>query len=220
MLAVYLFSFYFYSVIRIINYKRGNLNNVLKAFINFGFDAEIIDNPDKVRSSDAVVLPGVGAFGDAIETMNSTGFSDAVREFIKSGKPFLGICLGLQLLFEESEEFGSNKGLGIVKGKVKRFKNSDLKIPHIGWNQAELVKSSPYFRGVESGAYFYFVHSYYVAPDDKNVILTSTRYGEEFVSSIQFDNVIATQFHIEKSQENGLHIIQNFGELCVNHARS
>jgi glutamine amidotransferase len=119
-------------VISIINYKSGNLNNVLKAFINFGFKAKITSDPDEIKSSDGVVLPGVGAFGDAITIMNETGFSEAVREYIKTGKPFLGICIGLQLLFEESEEFGGHKGLGVFKGKVKRFNGDDLIIPHMG----------------------------------------------------------------------------------------
>ncbi len=205
-------------MIRIINYKRGNLNNVLKAFLNFGFEAEIIDSPDKVSDSYGLVLPGVGAFGDAIKTMNKTGFSRAVKEYIASGKPFLGICLGLQLLFEQSSEFGEHTGLGIFKGKVKKFTVKQNKIPHMGWNQANIKKQSAYLKGIDDNTFFYFVHSYYIEPEDKDIILTTTKYGNEFASSIQSGNVIATQFHIEKSQENGLKIIKNFGEACVNNS--
>ncbi len=220
MLAVIAFYLYNYCVIRIINYKRGNLNNVLKAFLNFGFEAEIIDKPEDVMSSYGLVLPGVGAFGDAMKTMNETGFSTAVKEYIASGKPFLGICLGLQLLFEQSNEFGEYKGLGVFKGVVKKFVSQDLKIPHMGWNQATIKKNSPLLKGIDNKTFFYFVHSYYVEPEDDQIVLTTTNYGQDFVSSVQSENVIATQFHIEKSQENGLKIIKNFGEHCVSNTRN
>jgi glutamine amidotransferase len=204
-------------MIRIINYKRGNLNNVLKAFLNYGFKAEIVDTPDKVHLSDGVVLPGVGAFSDAIKTINETGFADAIKNYVKTGKPFLGICLGLQLLFEESHEFGITKGLGILKGSVKKFEHKDnLKVPHMGWNQIKIKKDTPYFKGVSDNSYFYFVHSYYIDPADKNVILSTTNYGGDFASSVCKDNIVATQFHIEKSQETGLKVIKNFGDICVN----
>ena len=204
-------------MIRIINYKRGNLNNVLKAFLNYGFKAEIVDTPDKVLSSDGVVLPGVGAFYDAIKTITESGFSDAIKDYIKTGKPFLGICLGLQLLFEESHEFGTTKGLGILKGSVKKFVPSgNLKVPHMGWNQIELKKETPYFKGVRDNSYFYFVHSFYVDPEDDDIVLSTTNYGNDFVSSVCKDNIIATQFHIEKSQAIGLRVIKNFGDICAN----
>lgn len=206
-------------MIKIINYKRGNLNNVLKALLNFGFKAEIIDDPESVKNADGLVLPGVGAFADAIKTINETGFSDAIKDYIKTGKPFLGICLGLQLLFTESEEFGENKGLEIFPGKVKKFKLNYLKVPHMGWNQIEIQKQSKFLDNVEDNSFFYFVHSYYIEPEDKSIILTKTNYGIDFVSAIEKDNVVATQFHIEKSQEEGLKIIKNFGEICACNTR-
>jgi len=151
--------------------------------------------------------------------MNETGFSSAVKDYIKSGKPFLGICLGLQLLFEESEEFGEYKGLGILKGKVKKFKYNNLKIPHMGWNQIEILKDSHFTKGIDNGTHFYFVHSYFVYPEDEKIALTNTFYGENFTSSIETDNIVATQFHIEKSQEKGLVMIKNFGEMCACNSR-
>ena len=204
-------------MIQIIDYGRGNLNNVKKAFLSFGYDANIIENPNEIDNAGGLVLPGVGAFGDSMNCLNNQGFSDKIREYINLGKPFLGICLGLQLLFEESDEFGYKKGLGVIKGHVTRF-NIKEKVPHIGWNQVEFKKESLIFNGIPDESYFYFVHSYYAVPEDSSMISATTSYGINFTSAIEYKNIYATQFHPEKSQTLGLQIIKNFGELCVNYS--
>ena len=165
-----------------------------------------------IGNASHVVLPGVGAFGDCMANLDRYGLIDPVRETIQSGKPFLGICLGLQLLFTESEEFGTHKGLGIIPGKVRKFAvDSNLKVPHMGWNQVNFQRSCPLFEGIPDGANWYFVHSYYVDPTDPQVTATTTTYGMKFVSSIWRDNVVACQFHPEKSQSVGVRLIKNFG---------
>ncbi len=204
-------------MIQIIDYGRGNLNNVKKAFNHFGYQAEIIDKPNSIKDASGLVLPGVGAFGDSMTCLNDQGFTDVIKSFVQSGKPLLGICLGLQLLFESSDEFGSQKGLGILKGHVTRFK-TDEKVPHIGWNQIEIKKSTHLLDGILSGSYFYFVHSYYAIPEEESIISTTTDYGLSFTSAIEYKNIFATQFHPEKSQRIGLQIIKNFGEICANHS--
>lgn len=204
-------------MIQIIDYGRGNLNNVYKAFKHFGFDAEIIEDPGHINKASGLVLPGVGAFGDSMECLNERGFSNAIKDFVNTGKPFLGICLGLHLLFEESEEFGKQEGLGILKGKVKRFEISE-KVPHMGWNQIQFKKDSKLYKGIQEGTFFYFVHSYYAIPEDPSIILTQTKYEIDFTSSINSDNIYATQFHPEKSQTLGLEIIKNFGEICAHNS--
>lgn len=206
-------------MIQIIDYGRGNLNNVLKAFLSFGYEAEIIEKADDIDKASGLVLPGVGAFGDSMNCLNEQGFSGKIREYVTYGKPLLGICLGLQLLFTESDEFGYQKGLGLLEGHVTRFKTKD-KIPHIGWNQIELKKKSALFNGIQNSTYFYFVHSYHPVPRDQSIISTTTHYGIDFTSSIEYKNIYATQFHPEKSQKLGLKIIKNFGEICVNHSSS
>ncbi|MDH4129907.1 MAG: imidazole glycerol phosphate synthase subunit HisH [Spirochaetota bacterium] len=206
-------------MIHIIDYGRGNLNNVRKAFLSFGYEAKIIENPNEIDNSQGLVLPGVGAFGDSMNCLNDQGFSDKIREYINLGKPFLGICLGLQLLFEESDEFGYKKGLAVIKGHVTRFKIKD-KVPHIGWNQAEFKKTSCIFTGIPNESYFYFVHSYYAIPEDNSIILATTHYGVDFTSAVEHKNIYATQFHPEKSQTLGLRIIKNFGDICVNYSSS
>ncbi|MDH5682022.1 MAG: imidazole glycerol phosphate synthase subunit HisH, partial [Spirochaetota bacterium] len=185
-------------MILIIDYGRGNLNNVKKAFESFHFDARIIEKPDGIPDATGLVLPGVGAFGDSMSALNEMGFSDKIREFAESGKPLLGICLGLQLLFESSEEFGHQEGLGILKGHVKRF-DIEEKVPHIGWNQAEYRKESRLFEGIPDRSYFYFVHSYYACPEEESVKAASTMYGLDFCSAVEYENIYATQFHPEKS---------------------
>ncbi|HOJ50729.1 MAG TPA: imidazole glycerol phosphate synthase subunit HisH [Spirochaetota bacterium] len=204
-------------MIGIIDYQGGNLNNVKRAFEFFGFNVEIINEPVSLKSLNGLVLPGVGAFSYAMSQLKEKGFVNFIRDFVESGKPFMGICLGIQLLFEKSYEFEKSDGLGIIKGDVVKFKKVS-KIPHIGWNQVFFKKDSKFLKGtVKNSDFFYFVHSYYVVPEDNEVILTTTLYeNEEFVSSIEKDNIFACQFHPEKSQENGLKIIKAFGEFCVN----
>jgi glutamine amidotransferase len=204
-------------MIQIIDYGRGNLNNVRKAFIRFGFEADIIDKPDKIDDAWGLVLPGVGAFADSMACLNERGFSNKIREYTSLGKPFLGICLGLQLLFDYSNEFGDHEGLGLLKGGVHRFSIDD-KVPHMGWNQVSFKKDSALFKNILNDSYFYFVHSYYALPDNSSVVSATTDYSINFTSAIEADNIYATQFHPVKSQGLGLEIIKNFGEICVHNS--
>ncbi len=204
-------------VISIIDYGMGNLRSVQKGFEKIGAQAAVINTPQQVADAEAIVLPGVGAFKNCLENLDSLKLITPILKSIESGKPFLGICLGLQILFTESEEFGSSPGLDIIKGKVVRFKTdktaSDtphLKIPHMGWNSITLKKECPYLTDIQDRTYLYFVHSYYVKPKNNDVIATTTDYGIEFVSSILKDNIFACQFHPEKSQKTGLKILKNF----------
>jgi glutamine amidotransferase len=179
-----------------------------------GHDAVVTSEAKTILNASKVVLPGVGAFPDCMRNLHEYGLIDAVHQSVSSGKPFLGICLGLQLLFTESEEFGISKGLDIIKGRVIRFKMQDstLKIPHMGWNSVSIKRRPPALADVQDGSHFYFVHSFHVVPEDKGVIATTTHYGFEFVSSIWKDNIFAAQFHPEKSQTVGLSILKRFGE--------
>ncbi len=197
-------------MIAIIDYDMGNLRSVQKAFEKVGSSAVITRDPREITSACAVVLPGVGAFAVCMENLQKYRLIEPIHKFVESGKPFFGICLGLQLLFEESVEFGGCKGLGIVKGKVKKFPKGTLKVPHIGWNGAVVEKESPMFKGIENNANFYFVHSYYVEPEEEAIITSRTDYGGMFVSSIGKGNIFATQFHPEKSQDVGLRMLKNF----------
>jgi glutamine amidotransferase len=199
-------------MIAIVDYDMGNLRSVQKGFEKVGASATITRDPSVIATASKLVLPGVGAFGVCMEKLESYRLIEPIKEFIASGKPFLGICLGLQLLFEESDEFGSKKGLSILKGKVLRFPASGLKVPHMGWNSVELQKKSRLMEGIDDGSYFYFVHSYYVEPVN-SVTLGTTGYGETFCSAVEMDNVFATQFHPEKSQKAGLMILENFAKL-------
>ena len=202
-------------MIAIIDYGMGNLRSVQKGFERMGREAVVTRDPKTILDAGKVVLPGVGAFPDCMRNLEEYGLIDAVQKSIASGKPFLGICLGLQLLFSESEEFGISKGLNIVKGRVIRFKGAefkDLKIPHMGWNSASIKRRPPAMADVPDNNYFYFVHSFHVVPEDKGVIATTTNYGIDFVSSIWKDNIFAVQFHPEKSQALGLSILKRFGE--------
>ncbi len=195
----------------IIDYGMGNLRSVQKGFEKVGFEAKLTRNKKEIGRASAIVLPGVGAFKDCMENLEKYGLIEALLRSIEKGKPYLGICLGLQILFSESEEFGWHKGLGLIKGKVIRFKpHPEHKVPHMGWNTIEKEKEISMLRGVESGDFFYFVHSYYVVPEEKQWISTFTRYGNSFVSSISKENLFATQFHPEKSQQKGLRILENF----------
>jgi len=203
-------------MIAIIDYGMGNLRSVQKAFEHVGLEAVVTSDAKTISSASKVVLPGVGAFPDCMRNLGQYGLIDVVRETVESGKPFLGICLGLQLLFSESEEFGISKGLDIIKGRVVRFKGPEfatLKVPHMGWNSIRIKRGAPALFDIPDNCNVYFVHSFYVIPEDTNVIATTTSYGINFVSSIWKDNIFATQFHPEKSQTLGLAILKNFGQM-------
>ena len=201
-------------MIAIIDYDMGNLRSVAKAFEKVGATAAVTRDPKAILNASHVVLPGVGAFKDCMRNLDEYGLIDPIIKSIESGKPFLGICLGLQLLFDESMEFGHHRGLGVVKGKVVRFpEGTGLKVPHMGWNEATKRIDSPLLSGIEDDTFFYFVHSYYAVPEDRSVDLTTTGYGLDFTSSIMKDNIMACQFHPEKSQRVGLKLLKNFSEL-------
>ena len=201
-------------MIAIIDYGAGNLQSVKKAFDFIGAESVITDNPETINACDKILLPGVGSFGDAMNSMNKKGLVETVKQNALSGKPFLGICLGLQLLFEESEESPGVKGLGIFKGKIKKFSyQMGLKIPHIGWNSLEIKQKDTLFKGIPENSYVYFVHSYYLHAEDENEIATVTNYGIDFHSAVGKDNIFATQFHPEKSGDVGLQILRNFASM-------
>ena len=205
-------------MIAIIDYGMGNLRSVQKGFEAVGAKAIVTSDSKKILSARSVVLPGVGAFKACMDNLEKFDLIDTVTQSVQSGKPFLGICLGLQLLFSQAEEFGSVSGLGILKGKVVGFKDAPnsgdpLKIPHMGWNNVEVKPSHPLFDSVPNQSYFYFVHSYYVVPEDRATVATTTNYGIEFVSGIHHENIHAFQFHPEKSQQLGLTVLKNFSQL-------
>jgi len=205
-------------LIAIIDYGMGNLRSVQKGFEAVGAEAIVTSDSKKILSAKSVVLPGVGAFKACMDNLEKFDLIDTVKKSVQSGKPFLGICLGLQLLFSQAEEFGSVSGLGILKGKVVGFKDAPnsgdpLKIPHMGWNNVEVKPSHPLFDSVPNQSYFYFVHSYYVVPEDKAAVATTTNYGIDFVSGIHHENIHAFQFHPEKSQQLGLTVLKNFSRL-------
>ena len=209
-------------MIAIVDYGMGNLRSVQKAIEKVGYKAEITRSPQCIADARAVILPGVGAFKDCMDNLDNFALITPVLKAIESGKPFLGICLGLQLLFSESLEFGRHPGLGVIKGVVKPFSKNMadpdrpgglLKIPHMGWNAVRIMKPVPVLADLKEGAYFYFVHSYYVEPEDRQAVAMLTDYGGEFVSAVAFDNVLATQFHPEKSQQQGLVILRAFAAL-------
>jgi glutamine amidotransferase len=201
-------------MLAIIDYEMGNLRSVQKGFERVGHSATITSDPAVLKDADKIVLPGVGAFRDAIAALRSRKLVEPIRAAIDGGKPFLGICLGLQLLFNTSYEDGEYEGLGIVPGEVVRFQvPREYKVPHMGWNQVRFQRRSPVFDGVVDGSHFYFVHSYYVVPEDASVIATETEYPTAFCSSIWRDNLYAMQFHPEKSQAVGLRVLKNFAEL-------
>ncbi|MFA5164407.1 MAG: imidazole glycerol phosphate synthase subunit HisH [Candidatus Omnitrophota bacterium] len=200
--------------ITVLDYGMGNLRSVSKALEAEGASVIVSDRARDILKADKLVFPGVGAFRDAMSELKSRKLIDPIMEFIDCGKPFLGLCLGLQLLFDRSEEAASCKGLGLVKGKVLKFRSKKLKIPHMGWNQLSGIrKGCPLFRGIPEGSYVYFVHSYYALPEDKASVSAYTDYGVKFASAIWSDNVYATQFHPEKSQALGLKIMRNFVKI-------
>jgi len=206
-------------MIAIIDYGMGNLRSVQKGFEKVGAEAIVTADPKALSEADKVVLPGVGAFRDCMANLEQAGFVEPLLKVIAEGRPFLGICLGLQLLFTESEEFGLHRGLNVIPGRVLRFPEGmraageELKVPHMGWNQISFNKRHQAFEGISEGANVYFVHSYYVKPDDDSIIATETDYGINFCSAICKDNIVATQFHPEKSQDVGLRILKNFAEM-------
>ncbi len=203
-------------MIAIIDYGAGNLQSVKKAFDYIGAESVITNDPKVILSADKILLPGVGSFGDAMDSMQKNGLVETVKECALSGKPFLGICLGLQLLFEESEESPGVKGLGIFKGKIKKFSSDmGLKIPHIGWNSLEIKQKDTLFKDIPENSYVYFVHSYYLHAEDENDIATVTNYGIDFHSAVGKNNIFATQFHPEKSGDVGLQILRNFASMGV-----
>ena len=202
--------------IAILDYGMANLRSVQKGFEHVGVRADIIDTAQQIERADRLVLPGVGAFQDAVATLRQKKFDAPIVEHIAKGKPFLGICLGLQMLFDVGYEDGEHKGLGVLRGTCVRFdvdKTLGLKVPHMGWNQLIVKKPSPILYDLPKDAGVYFVHSYHVVPADESIIATTTDYGRLFVSSIWRDNLMATQFHPEKSQAVGLKILENFAKL-------
>lgn len=203
-------------MIAVIDYGAGNIQSVIKAMNFIGTECLVTDNKEEILSCEGAILPGVGSFEDAMNCMRETGSDKAVYEFVKTGKPFLGICLGLQLLFESSEESPGVDGLGLLKGRVLRIPDDGgkLKIPHMGWNSLDIKKHDGLFRGIEGSPYVYFVHSYYLHAEDRDVVSSNTEYGTLIDASVSSGNIFATQFHPEKSGEVGLSILRNFVSMC------
>lgn len=201
-------------MVAIIDYGAGNLRSVQKAFEYIGHSAEVTSDPSAILAADHVILPGVGAFGDCMTSLKQHQLDGCIYEIVEKGTPFLGICLGLQMLFESSEENPDIHGLGILKGKNVRIPHhGDLKIPHMGWNSLELTKESPLLKDLPENPFVYFVHSYYMQPDEPEIIAATTTYGAELPIALSKDHIYATQFHPEKSGETGLQILKNFASL-------
>ncbi len=201
-------------MIAVIDYGAGNIQSVSKALRHIGADCVVTRDRETVLNADGAVLPGVGSFGDTVNSLNAFGIRDAAVEFINSGKPFLGICLGLQLLFPGSDESPGARGLGIFDGSISRIPmGKGLKIPHMGWNSLSILKPGRLFDGIENGAYVYFVHSYYLNAADKGIVAAQTEYGVTIDAAIEHGNVFATQFHPEKSGDTGLKILKNFTDI-------
>ena len=201
-------------MIAIIDYDAGNIKSVEKAFISLGQDVVVTRNKDTILSADKVVLPGVGAFGDAMSRLHEYGLVDVIREVAAKGTPFLGICLGLQLSFDRSEEAPGVEGIGLLRGEIVKFPDSDeLKIPQIGWNSLEINPESVLFKGIRNQSYVYFVHSYYLKAEDEDIVAASTEYITHVHASVEYKNIFACQFHPEKSSEVGLKILENFANI-------
>lgn len=208
-------------MIAIVDYGMGNIRSVAKAFAKIGAEATVTSDPAVVINSRGIVLPGVGAFRDCMRNLDRLRLLDTIAKEIAKGKPYLGICLGLQILFTESEEFGVCKGLDLCRGRVVRFRfagddctgTTGLKVPHMGWNTVAFTRSTPVVGGIPDRSYFYFVHSYYVAPEDDTIIAGRTEYGIDFTSMVWSDNIVATQFHPEKSQDVGLRLLEGFSQF-------
>ena len=205
-------------MIAIVDYGMGNLRSVQKAFQKVGAEAVVTEERGIIEPARAVVLPGVGAFGDAMTNLRSQGLIETLERVVEEGRPLFGICLGLQLFFEESEEMGLHRGLGLFPGRVRRF-DVGLKVPHIGWNQVHIRRQSPLLDGLTDGSYAYFVHSYYVEPTDDDITLATTDYGLDFASIVGQGNVFGIQFHPEKSQDVGLRILSNFVAMIMENER-
>lgn len=204
--------------IAIIDYGVGNLRSVEKAFAATGCDAIVSSDETDLRAAGKLVLPGVGAFGACMRALSERGFDRLVRERVAAGTPLLGVCVGMQLLFEESDEFGATPGLGLLRGRVRRFSDNprfsdDLVVPHVGWNRIDQIRENPLFTGVANRSFFYFVHSYYCEPADQSVIAGETDYGLNYASVVAQDNIWGVQFHPEKSQDAGLRLLRNFARL-------
>ena len=200
-------------MITIIDYDAGNIKSVEKAIISLGEEVLLTNDTDKILSSDGVILPGVGSFGEAMKRLNELGLTECLRKVAEKNIPLLGICLGQQLLFESSEESPGIPGIGILKGKIKRIPDTGLKIPHIGWNDLSFPNPGRLFKGVAEGSYVYFVHSYYLEADDPGIVTATTEYGTTIQASVECGNVFATQFHPEKSSDTGLKMLSNFIEI-------
>ncbi len=203
-------------MITIVDYQMGNLRSVQKGIERIGGEARISSDPDEIANAEKLILPGVGAFGDAMTEINRRSLADPIRQFVDSGQPFLGICLGLQLLFERGYEHGEHQGLGILKGDVVRFELPDtMKVPHMGWNTVTRsgANQNQIVTQIDDGTHFYFVHSYYVRPADEKVVALTCDYGGEFCAAVCRDNLFATQFHPEKSQADGLKLLSAFNDL-------
>ena len=203
-------------MITIVDYHMGNLRSVQKGIERIGGEARISSDPDEIANAEKLILPGVGAFGDAMTEINRRSLADPIRQFVDSGQPFLGICLGLQLLFERGYEHGEHQGLGILKGDVVRFELPDtMKVPHMGWNTVTRsgANQNQIVTQIDDGTHFYFVHSYYVRPADEKVVALTCDYGGEFCAAVCRDNLFATQFHPEKSQADGLKLLSAFNDL-------
>ena len=201
-------------MIAMIDYDAGNIKSVEKALLSLGQEAEVTGNPERILKADKVILPGVGAFGDAMENLRRSGLDEVIRQVAAKGTPFLGICLGLQLLFERSDEAPGVAGLGVLVGEILRIPDQEgLKIPHMGWNSLHLENDGRLFRGIEEQSYVYFVHSYYLKAKDESIVKASTEYSAHIHASVEKENVFACQFHPEKSSDVGLKILKNFVEL-------
>lgn len=198
------------SFIALIDYDMGNLLSVSKALESVGANLRIVRHPIEAEKADALILPGVGHFGDGMKHLKESQFIPFIKNWIAADQPFLGICLGMQMLMDSSEEAPDLEGLGIFRGKVVRFPLHSLKVPHIGWNTIEIDKNNPYFQGLLQESWFYFVHSYYVQPEDSAIIAAKTNYIVNFAAALSRGNLLATQFHPEKSQENGLNVLKHF----------
>jgi glutamine amidotransferase len=201
-------------MITIIDYGAGNLRSVVNAISRLGYEAKVTTSPAEVLKAKAVILPGVGAAADTMANLRQQGLDEPIRQFVAKGKPFLGVCIGMQVLLSDTEEGGSQQCLGIIPGRVRKFAPG-LKVPHMGWNQLKQKRAHAVFEGIADGANFYFVHSYYVEPEDKGLVAGETEYGLPFCSVIAKDNLIATQFHPEKSGEMGLKIYDNFIRMAL-----
>lgn len=204
-------------MIAIVDYGMGNLRSVNKAFESMGYASLVTGDTDTIKNADGLVLPGVGAFGDCVKNLHDKNLIGTIKDYISEDRPFLGICLGLQVLFDESEESPGVKGLGIIKGKVIRFnfpRQLNLKVPHMGWNQINILKKTDILNGIEPGSWFYFVHSYYAVPEDNDYTAITSFYGIEFTAAVQKNNLFACQFHPEKSSDRGLRILRNFALKC------